>query len=291
MKISVIQTGLPNGAALDGDMEQSRKASDKALNKCFELLEQAYREGAELAVTPEMINMIINYRDERYIGVRVLEGLDGPAVERFSRFAKEKSMHIVAGLGLTLDGKPYNCGVLFNQRGEIVGVHKKVHMPNGEEMHITPGNEFKVFKTDIGNIGMLICWDLEFPEAVAELALGGADLLACPTMGWMNFIGLVRAYDHNVHIAAAMGAGDSGVSFLDPSCIVDNMGQIICAAERRAEQTVTADVDLTKEPPNIWPHIDASSRRMARLIRRAPEAYRLINKPVEETPLYKRYYG
>ena len=296
MRIAVIQSKTVY--SYDAGREQPelpflKEKSAKMLDNCFEMLEEARGKKAELAVTIETLNSVLGYGDTRWPLYTIHEGLDGPTCARFSDFARKNATHIVAGLILAFGDKAYNCGVLFNNRGEIAGVHKKVHLPAGEELQIAHGDRFEVFKTDIGNIGMLICWDMQFPEAVRELALGGADLIACPTWGWENIYGLSRAYENSVYIAAGMGIGFHGLpECCDPSCIVDSMGNIVQAANRKDPQVIIADVDIGKEPAPQYGSehfIKSRSMRQTRMSQRRPEAYRLITEPIENTPLYKRY--
>lgn len=297
MRISVLQQcprgGYVNAAGLP-DPTIWNQVIEENLNDCFRMLEQAAAEGAELAVTIEAINSFGALGDARLFYPAIFEGLDGPQVKRFSEAARKHRMYIVAGLLLTIDGQTYNCAVLFDRQGEIVGIHKKVHLPAGEEVNIAPGDRFEVFSTELGNIGMLVCWDMQYPEAARELALGGADLICCPTLGWENIYGLARAYENSVCIAAAMVGDPYGYSgYCDPSCIVDNMGKIISAGPRCGAAVVTADLDINREPEpqyNSQQFYPSHSMRKTRFSQRKPETYRLINAPLEETPLYKRYF-
>lgn len=293
MRISVLQQSLNFGEGPDLDF--LKRKTEEALDECFKMIDEAAAQGAELAVTIETVNNVLLLGDVRYPYPEIYEGLDGPQVKRFSEAAKRHRMHIVAGLLLTIDGKTYNCAVLFDSKGEIIGVHKKVHLPAGEELNVAPGDQFEVFRTEIGNIGMLICWDMQFPEAARELALGGADLICCPTLGWENIYGLSRAYENGVTIAAAMANMKSAYTgYCDPSCIVDNMGRIVAAGPRDDVAVVTADVDIAREPDpqyNSQRFYLSHSMRKTRFSQRRPETYKLINAPLEETPLYKRYFG
>lgn len=293
MRISVLQQSLNFGEGPDLDF--LKRKTEEALDDCFRMIDEAAAQGAELAVTIETVNNVLMLGDVRYSYPEIYEGLDGPQVKRFSEAAKRHRMHIVAGLLLAIDGKTYNCAVLFSSKGEIIGVHKKVHLPAGEELNVAPGDKFEVFHTEIGNIGMLVCWDMQFPEAVRELALGGADLICCPTLGWENIYGLSRAYENSITIAAAMANMKSTYTgYCDPSCIVDNMGRIVAAGPRDDVAVVTADVDIAKEPDpqyNSQRFYLSHSMRKTRFSQRRPETYKLINAPLEETPLYQRYFG
>ena len=277
------------------DLEVMKKKAEESLDDCFRYLEQAASEGAELAVTIEVINSCLALGDTRFPYPEVYGGIDSPVVKRFSEAAKKHKMHIVAGLLLTIDGKTYNCAVLFNDKGEIVGIHKKVHLPAGEELHVAHGDRFEVFKTDIGNIGMLVCWDMQFPESARELALGGADIICLPTLGWENIYGLSRAYENSITVAAAMCTpGDNPNRYESPSCIVDNMGRIVAAASKTEEGVVTAEVDIHKEPDPQYgsqAFYPSHSMRKTRFSQRRTEAYKLINKDNSEVPLYERYFN
>ena len=297
MKISVLQQ-IPRfdaGRWMENpDWNQRRKLSEQTIDDCLELLKRASQEGADLAVTIESVNMIHCYGDCRYSGKQLYEDLDGPIVKRFSKAAKEYGMYIVAGLILVIDNDTYNCAVLFDAEGKIAGIHKKVHLPAGEEVIIASGNEFVAYETPMGRVGMLVCWDMQFPEAARELALQGVDLIVCPTLGWENIYGLSRAYENSVYIAAAMGVNYDGMmeEFCDPSCIVDNMGHIIKAARRDTMEVVTAEVDLGKEPVPQYgseKYIRSYSMRETRLRQRRPDTYHYIGKKLEELPLYCQY--
>ena len=298
MKISVIQQTPKywyDFRKETPDLEVMKKKAEESLDDCFRYIDQAAAEGAELAVTIEVINSCLALGDTRYPYPEVYGGIDSPVVKRFSEAAKKHKMHIVAGLLLTIDGKTYNCAVLFDSKGEIVGIHKKVHLPAGEELHVKAGDSFEVFPTEYGNIGMLVCWDMQFPEAARELALGGADLICCPTLGWENIYGLCRAYENSVNIAAAMTAfGDELPALNSPSCIVDNTGNIVAAAPKDTVCVVTAELDILKEAPTQYgSHVfyPSNSMRKTRFSQRRPETYKLQNQELDKTPLYAKYFG
>jgi predicted amidohydrolase len=272
-----------------------REMAARTLDDTFEMLGEAARRGSGLTVTIEGVNAHMALTDLRRPFAEVYEGLDGAVVERFSNCAKRTGMHIVAGLYLTIDAKTYNCAVLFDNKGQIAGIHRKLHLPAGEELQIAPGDRYDVFGTEFGPIGMLVCWDLQFPEAARALALKGANLIACPTWGWENLYGLCRAYENSVTIAAAMGVNASGFTSpdCDPSCVVDNMGRIAAAAPRDASAVVTCEVDIAREPAPQYGserYIDSASMRKTRLLQRRPETYDFLTIPTAETPCYRRYF-
>ena len=133
MRISVFQQ-CPRGGYVDSagmpDPALWRQVVEDNLDDCFHMLEQAAAEGTELAVTTETINAFGALGDARLSYPAIFEGLDGPQVKRFSEAAGKYKMHIVAGLLLTIDGNTYNCAVLFDSQGEIVGIHNQNHRLN-----------------------------------------------------------------------------------------------------------------------------------------------------------------
>lgn len=295
MKISVIQTRPsyaydPNHPG-DWDLARITSAAQPGFEDGFSMAEQAARDGSQLIVMIEAFNTTVMPNDMRYEYADVYESLDGAMVQRFSQIAKRYATHIVAGLYTSRDGKAYNSAVLLGPNGQIVGVYDKVHLPAGEDRGITPGSSYPIFRTEYGNIGMLICWDMQFPEAPRELGLAGADLIACPTWGWENRYGLCRAYENGLTVAAAMGLSRFGLyEDESPSCIVNNMGRIVASAPPTEPAIVSAEIDIRQEPApqygaDRWTGLH--SMRQIRMLQRRPETYRLVTQGTP--PLMERY--
>ncbi len=295
MKISVIQSGQyffydPRGPRLP-ELPQMRAAHARTVEETFALMESDGAAGSDLFVTTEMMNLTVMYGDPRYDLADYAERPDGPLAERLARFANARSAYVVAGLLTLRDGKVFNSAVLFNRAGQIAGIYDKVHLTLGEA-GITPGGSYPVFATDMGNLGLLICWDLQFPEAARESALGGADLIACPTWGWENRYGLCRAYENGVCIAAAMALPREGRmrAGTNPSSIVDSMGVPAAVGKWDAPCAVTAELDIRREPPMQYGN-DTSvyrSMRHLRMSQRRPDTYR---RTVEPHPALMERYG
>ncbi len=296
MRISVIQSQQPftydPSDPGDYDLAKCQKLAQLGIDEGFDMMEAAAKDGSQFLVTIEAFNASVSPSDPRYNYAEIAEPLDGPLVERFGNLARRYGVYVVGGLYTSRGGKAYNSAVLFGPRGKIVGIHDKVHMPGDEGLHISPGESYPVFETEQGNVGMLVCWDMQYPEAARELALGGADLIALPTWGWENIYGLCRAYENGVTIATAMGIPFGGHlwDFCDPSCIVDNMGKILAQGSRTGSQIVTAEVDIRVEPAPQYGADAATgmkSMRQIRMAQRRPDTYRLIT--AARPPLYERY--
>lgn len=188
-----------------------------------------------------------------------------------------------------LGGLFYNTAVLLSPRGELVGKYQKTHLPPVERLQLTAGNNFPVFETDIGRVGMLICYDMMTPEAARCLALNNADLLYWPSLGygWWDEAGdftiRSRAHDNQVYILGALRTD---------SCIVDPYGNFIAQAGKARQAALRASIYPGEDPVQDIDHHNAfltqtPSLRERHLFERRPELYDTLTEP--HPPLTQRY--
>ena len=136
----------------------------------------------DLIIFPELITT--GYE----CGVRftdLAEKIPGHSVNLMAQRAAEFSTHIVFGMVLKekVESIIYNAAVLVGPDGEVVGDYRKVH-PRGEErLAFRPGFRFQVFETGFGVVGLMLGWDMAFPEVARSLALDGAEIL-CLCASW-----------------------------------------------------------------------------------------------------------
>lgn len=141
----------------------------------------AARNGADVVVLPELVTT--GYVFESVEEARGLaERVDGPSLRAIAALAAERHLVIVGGFAeLTPDGEVYNSAFLIDRSG-VRAVYRKAHLWAEEGRWFTPGKQPPpVVDTDRGRLGILICYDLEFPEWIRIAALTGADLLCVPT--------------------------------------------------------------------------------------------------------------
>jgi predicted amidohydrolase len=162
-------------------------------------MDRAAEIGAHLLVFPEQslqgyLHNIAELRMETlaYQHAHAEPVPDGPSTQLLIREAQKRRLYLVWGMTEvdTEEGPDvlYNTAVLVGPEGYI-GKFRKVHQPL-DELHIYwPGNEWPVFETELGRIGLLICYDKQFPESTRELALRGAHLLVMPTAWALTSIG------------------------------------------------------------------------------------------------------
>ena len=116
----------------------------------------------------------------------VAESIPGPFTDAISALAKKHSVNIVSGTFIedASNGKVSNACVYVNRKGEIIGKYRKVHLMDAlgykESDHFHAGNELCLVDTDFGKVGMMVCYDLRFPELARSLVKEGANIIFCP---------------------------------------------------------------------------------------------------------------
>ena len=146
----------------------------------------------------------------------------------------------------------YNSVAFINNEGELLGTYRKVHLFDTEKKYFTPGSDYPIFETEIGKIGVMICWDTAFPEVARTYALKGADLLVVST-NWekpysddWDLVTAARAFDNCIYLAAANRIGDDDtLGFFGHSKIVGPTGKPIVELKEEIEGIISAELDLS----------------------------------------------
>jgi hypothetical protein len=200
-------------------------------------------------------------------------------LERLGNAAASHRMYlIVCSDAFDSDGRVYNTSFLLGRDGKELGRYRKVNLPMPEQRSAR-GKEFPVFATpDLGTVGMLICYDMVFPEAARCLALQGADIVFHPTLGGAAIgdeeISLAafrtRAVDNFIYLVVAMrGEG---------SMIISPQGKILAKAQG-ADALAIADIDPLggREGGDAF---NTQRDMRGRLFReRVPQAYGVLTDP------------
>jgi len=160
--------------------------------------------------------------------------------------AKKYNTHIVFSFLELEDGEYVNGGFLIGRQGEILGKCRKTHLTMSElENGMTPGEEIKVFDTDIGKIGIAICWDIFSPELVRKMQKLGVDIICNPTAGYRESRVIERARESGAYIIT------STVTDFKDSAVFAPIGQKICdASEHNGYGAIT--VDMNKPQYIYW---------------------------------------
>jgi N-carbamoylputrescine amidase len=147
-------------------------------------LRQAADAGANLIVLPELATTgyCFHSRAEAFAHAEAIP--TGRTVQGWEVFARENDVYIVGCLP-ELDGDQLFDSAVLIGPGGFIGKYRKTHLWNEEKLFFTPGNlGFPVFETRIGRIGLLVCWDIWFPETARIVSQQGADIICIPT-GWV----------------------------------------------------------------------------------------------------------
>ncbi|SDY89975.1 Carbon-nitrogen hydrolase [Pseudomonas sp. PDC86] len=147
------------------------------LRQSLELANEAVNGGANLIVLPELSNCGYFFcsRKDAFDHAEAIP--DGPSVRAWIDFACRHQVYLVAGLSEIEGVQLFNTAVLLGPDG-FIGKYRKAHLWNLEKLWFTPGDTgFPVFETPIGRIGLLICWDIWFPEVPRILSQQGADII------------------------------------------------------------------------------------------------------------------
>lgn len=241
---------------------------EENLRRAEALVRRAAGQGAQIILLQELFETPYFCQAERPEYVRFARPLEeNRAVRRFSAVARE--LHVVLPVSFyeKKNNARYNSAAVLDADGEILGVYRKSHIPDGpgyeEKFYFNPGDTgFRVFSTRFGRIGVGVCWDQWFPEAARCMALMGAELLFYPTA--IGSEPEERGFDSEPHWLACMlghaaanlvpvvasnrvgteEAGGSSITFYGSSFIAGPQGNVLAQAGRAGEAVVTASFDL-----------------------------------------------
>jgi len=185
------------------------------------------------------------------------EPLNGPSVQHLKKIAKQKECYIVFGMPSkdgNIDGLLYNTAVLLHPNG-TVDAYKKWFLPNAgpfeEKIFFDQGEELPVFTTSFCKIGLLICYDLNFPEIAKALTLQGADLLICisasPTTTRKYFETLLpaRALENTVFVTYVNLAGNQeDLIYWAGSQAYNPLGNLLIKAPYLKESIITCEINF-----------------------------------------------
>ena len=174
---------------------QGTHSPQENLEQFAMLIDQAGRQHADIVCLPEGISEVGTGKTY----AEVAEPIPGPSTRFLGACAARHKLYLVAGLYERAGHAIYNTSVLIGRDGKLVGKYRKVCLPREEiDGGLTPGQEYPVFNTDFGRVGMMICWDVHFPEVARELAARGAEVLLMPIWGGHETLARARAIENQV---------------------------------------------------------------------------------------------
>jgi omega-amidase len=200
------------------------------LSHAVTTLRRLAQEGVEMAVLPEMWSCGFAYRELNQLAKRTPE-----LVAQLTELSRELSMVIVGSLPEAHGDKVYNTAYVLD-RGRLAGSYRKMHLFSlmGEDRSLDSGDSILVAETSVGKIGVMICYDLRFPELARRLTLEGADIIVVPgewpkprEEHWRTLL-RARAIENQLFVIAANCCGIVGkLDFFGQSLIIGPKGEIL----------------------------------------------------------------
>ncbi|MCA9755421.1 MAG: carbon-nitrogen hydrolase [Candidatus Eisenbacteria bacterium] len=202
---------------------------------------------ADLLVLPELANSGYHFESQGQ-SAQLAEPVDGPFVALLRELARARNLTLVSGLAERDGSTLYNSAVLVRPDGSIE-LYRKLHLFLNEKDHFAPGNlGLPVFQVGAARIGLLICFDWQFPEAWRTLALRGADIVCHPSNlvlpGLAQRAIPVHALLNRVYVVTANRIGtESGLTFTGRSILVGPRGELLAEAPETSEETRVVEID------------------------------------------------
>lgn len=214
-------------------------------------LERLRGEGVQLAVFPEAFltgYCVASHADAEAIAIPMTHSAIKSLMDECNRLG------IMAVIGFAeADGRFLHNSAVLLEPGEQPRFYRKTHLPElGLDRFVVPGRELPVFETQIGRIGILICFDQRAPEPARVLALAGAEVIVLPT-NWpegaetsAEHVCIVRAAENRVFFITSNRVGEeAGFRFIGGSKIIDPTGRVLAAAGA-TETVIISEIDLSE---------------------------------------------
>ena len=229
------------------------------INETVSLIRKACSEhpGLDLIVFPEDNNAFEPTHEEALASA---ETLDGPYITALRKVAAELKVNVHTGsfTEKASDGRVRNTLAIIGRDGNICGTYSKIHLADmmgfKESACVEPGSKLGLIETDIGKIGVMICYDMRFPELGRSLALAGADyIVACSLwpcgaplpqrIDHYNILARATAIQNLCYVVACNQYGEvGGERPFGESCIIDPWGNVMTHAGE-GTQIIYAEFD------------------------------------------------
>lgn len=231
---------------------------EKNLEKSISAIHEAAANGADMVLFPEvqLTEFFPQYEglDVKKYGVEKSSAI----ITALKNACREAKVYAVPNVYLLENNKYYDASLVIDRNGEIVGVQKMVHIAQAkqfyEQDYYTPADDgFKVFDTEFGRIGIVVCFDRHYPESIRTESLMGADLILIPTantksepLEMFEWEIRVQAFQNSTAIAMCNRVGtEADMDFAGESLVCDANGNLIFKADDRA-QIIMAEIDLNE---------------------------------------------
>jgi predicted amidohydrolase len=233
-----------------------RQANKNAnLEKIEETVTKAKKQGAALVIFPELSLTGYVIRDQLY---EMAETIPGPSTDTITNLAKKTKAYIIFGmpeLSEKTQATIFNTAVLIGPQG-VIGKYHKIYLPTHsvfeEKRYFRPGYQAATFDTALGKIGLIICYDIFFPEVCRLTRLKGAQLIVCISASpavrraFFETLTTARAMENTAFLAYVNLVGvEDGLQFWGGSRLIGPQGRILAKAKYDEEDMVIGEVDYS----------------------------------------------
>ncbi len=235
-------------------ISSKRESKKDNLLKIEKLTLKAKQQGADLIIFPELSLTGYVILDQVY---ELAETIPGTSTQRIEDLAKKTGMYIIFGMPeLSQKTKAiiFNTAVFVGPKG-LIGKYRKMYLPTHsvfeEKRYFRPGYDASAYQTELGNIGLTICYDVFFPEVYRLTRLKGAQLIICISASpavrrnYFEILTSARALENTAFLAYVNLAGvEDGLQFWGGSRLVSPTGDVLAKAKYDEEDFIVCEVDF-----------------------------------------------
>lgn len=236
-----------------GQFEPIVGEKETNLQKMSNIMEQAAKDGSDLVLFPELCLTGYFIQD---IAEDMAEPMDGPSIQQMKKLCADYQLHTVFSWAEQGDdGLIYNSACLISDEGNILGNYRKVHVYGRENEVFEKGDSFDVFDSKLGRIGIMICYDADFPEVARILALKGAEIILIPTNNFHPYGRYQRTYvksrsmENELPVAICNRTGqEQELQYFGESAVYDAHGyELALLGDREESPTIDVPMDTAKD--------------------------------------------
>lgn len=235
-----------------GQMSSTLADVPANIKKALEFIEKAAEKGGDIVCLPELFATGYNLSLLQEQSIILSQKWYFNLIGECSIAAKENNIYVLAPFGIQKKDGIYNGASLFTPMGELLGQYCKTHAFEQERLYFNSGSKYPVFDTDLGKIGIMICYDAGFPEVARSLCNQGAEIIFVPSawrmqdeIPWLLNIPS-RALENQLFTVGVNRTGHEGdLHLLGKSMVCDPWGRIVYQMDSDTDgiAVVTIDVD------------------------------------------------
>ena len=216
----------------------SSKNKEENILKIEKYSKKAKNNGADMVIFPEVFMVYFSSEDSLEKRAKEAESLEGNFVKNILKISKQYNLSITVGMYESIENnlKTYNTTITTDDNGNIINIYRKTHLYDAfnfkeSEFFLESNNPYNVFEFNGFKIGIMVCYEIRFPEIARILALKGADVILVPSAWfkgynkeeqWLTLI-KARALENTVYLGSSNQIGNvfTGItSFVDPLGII-----------------------------------------------------------------------